>query len=124
MTSLFVHLLFLTSKGQTNTLPSLFADDGGSGESSAFVMAFDQILDGPFKTFTELSRKIGGEVEAQSLMVQMAFKAQRDYLVLAAKSRKPADPDLPLLLKPMSDKISEIQSYREANIFQPSFSHL
>ena len=59
-----------------------------------------------------------------SLMVEAAFKAQRAYLVVAAKSKKPDDSVLPELLKPTSDKICEIQDFREKNRRSSQFNHL
>ena len=66
---------------------------------SASVAAFDDILNGPFKNFQALSAKIGGDVATQGQMVTDAFTAQRQYLVIASKSKKPSDADLPMLLK-------------------------
>ena len=87
-------------------------------------MAFDDILNGPFKTFLELSQRIGSEVATIGEMVEFAFKAQRSYLELASKAKQPPQGDLPMLLKPMSDKISEIQSYRESGRRCQYFNHL
>lgn len=98
-----------------------FLDDG---EVAAFVLAFDDILSGPFKTFCELSQKIGGDVMTQTAMVEAAFKSQREFLVTASKSKKPADKDLQSLLLPLSNKISEIQDFREKNRRSVYFNHL
>merc|ERR1739844_410660 len=95
-----------------------------SGPTSASLVAFDDILNGPFKTFLELSKKIGSEVATIGEMVEFAFKAQRSYLELASKAKQPPQGDLPMLLKPMSDKISEIQSYRESGRRCQYFNHL
>jgi len=97
---------------------------GNDGESSASVQAFDAIIAGPFQTYLTLSKKIGDDVAKHSAMVEAAFKAQRDYLVVAAKSQKPADAVLPELLKPTSDKICEIQDFREKGRRSNHFNHL
>jgi len=94
------------------------------GEVAPFVAAFDDILNGPFKTFCDLTQKIGGDVTTQGNMVEKAFKAQREFLVIASKSKKPADKDLPPLLLPLSNKISEIQDFREKNRRSIYFNHL
>ena len=94
------------------------------GESSASVQAFDAIIAGSFQTYLNLSKKIGDDVAKHSLMVEAAFKAQRAYLVVAAKSKKPDDSVLPELLKPTSDKICEIQDFREKNRRSSQFNHL
>ena len=57
-------------------------------------------------------------------MVEAAFKAQREFLVIASKSKKPADKDLQSLLLPLSNKISEIQDFREKNRRSIYFNHL
>ena len=98
-----------------------FIDDG---EVAPFVAAFDDILNGPFKTFCDLTQKIGGDVTTHGNMVEAAFKAQREFLVIASKSKKPADKDLQSLLLPLSNKISEIQDYREKNRRSIYFNHL
>ena len=98
-----------------------FIDDG---EVAPFVAAFDDILSGPFKTFCDLTQKIGGDVTTHGNMVEAAFKAQREFLVIASKSKKPADKDLQSLLLPLSNKISEIQDYREKNRRSIYFNHL
>merc|ERR1711899_236656 len=94
------------------------------GEVAPFVGAFDDILTGPFKTFCDLSQKIGGDVTTHGAMVEAAFKAQREFLVIASKSKKPADKDLQSLLLPLSNKISEIQDFREKNRRSIYFNHL
>ena len=94
------------------------------GPTAASLLAFDEILNGPFQTYLGLSKKIGSEVATICEMVEAAFKAQRNYLELATKAKQPPQGDLPMLLKPMSDKISEIQSFREAGRRCQYFNHL
>merc|ERR1719158_531366 len=60
----------------------------------------------------------------QVAMVEAAFKSQREFLVTASKSKKPSDKDLQLLLKPTSDIIAEIQSFREKSRRSEFFNHL
>ena len=57
-------------------------------------------------------------------MVEAAFKSQREFLVTASKSKKPSDKDLQSLLLPLSNKISEIQDFREKNRRSVYFNHL
>ncbi len=56
--------------------------------------------------------------------VSRAVAAQRSFLELASKSRQPKASELQALLKPMSDVIAEIQSFREANRRSQYFNHL
>ena len=99
-----VHILILNANGVgckpcfekfTSAIFSFFSAE----DLSASVTAFDEILAGPFKNFLSLSAKIGGDVATQANMANAAFTAQRQYLVVASKSKKPADSDLPALLK-------------------------
>ena len=71
-----------------------------------------------------MSQKIGGDVITQSAMVEAAFKSQREFLVTASKSKKPSEKDLQSLLLPLSNKISEIQDFREKNRRSVYFNHL
>ena len=100
---------------------SLFLGGGNDNES---LGEFDSIVSGSVKSFLELSKGIGGDVEKQSAMVEGAMSAQRAFLLMATQCKKPADANLPPLLKPMSDKISEIQSFRESNRRSEYFNHL
>jgi adenylyl cyclase-associated protein len=96
-----------------------------SQEAAAkFVAAFDDILAGDFNTFIAKSKKIGGDVATIAALTQAAFTAERNFLNTASKSKKPSDKDLQLLLKPISDKISEIQDLREKSRRSEFFNHL
>ena len=101
---------------------------GGSGASSeslsASVSAFDELLSGFYKPFSELSKKIGGDVATMGAMLDKAFSAQREFLSMSSKSKKPNDQQMALLLKPTSDIIAEIQSFREKNRRSEYFNHL
>lgn len=91
---------------------------------SSSVTAFDEILSGPLKHFLDLSSKVGNVVQQEAGMVQQAFNAQRQFLLMASKCKQPTQKELLLLLKPTSDKLSEIQSFRETNRRSEYFNHL
>eukprot|EP00090_Calanus_glacialis_P028935 TRINITY_DN4639_c0_g1_i1.p1 TRINITY_DN4639_c0_g1~~TRINITY_DN4639_c0_g1_i1.p1 ORF type:complete len:458 (-),score=169.70 TRINITY_DN4639_c0_g1_i1:850-2223(-) len=97
---------------------------GAAEDASASVAAFDDILSNNYKQFSDLSKKIGGDVATVGAMVDQAFKAQREFLSTSSKSKQPAGPALQQLLKPTSDKISEIQAYREKSRRSDFFNHL
>ncbi|CAH0561795.1 unnamed protein product [Brassicogethes aeneus] len=89
------------------------------------VMGFTDIMQGPFAQYIQISKQIGGDVGQQSQLVQQAFNAQLAYLQLASQSAKPANQnDLMSLLKPTSDQISAIQTFREKNRTSQFFNHL
>eukprot|EP00092_Neocalanus_flemingeri_P002728 GFUD01002921.1.p1 GENE.GFUD01002921.1~~GFUD01002921.1.p1 ORF type:complete len:456 (+),score=134.32 GFUD01002921.1:233-1600(+) len=95
-----------------------------SEDAAASVAAFDDIVSNNYKPFSDICKKIGGDVATVGAMVDQAFKAQREFLSTASKSKQPAGPTLQKLLKPTSDKISEIQAYREKSRRSDFFNHL
>ncbi|XP_052892185.1 adenylyl cyclase-associated protein 2 isoform X2 [Anopheles moucheti] len=88
------------------------------------INAYEDIMLGSFANFIALSGKIGGDVATQAQFVKEAFDAQFAFLKVAAASSAPSNTDLQSLLKPTSDKISTIQSFREKNRTSPFFNHL
>lgn len=96
-----------------------------SSEIMASVSAFEAILQGPFATYLQYSSKIGGDVAAHAKLVEVAFSAQREFLITASKSSAPSNSSLlQALLKPTSDGIGSIQSFRESHRGSPFFNHL
>ncbi|XP_033010499.1 adenylyl cyclase-associated protein 2 isoform X1 [Lacerta agilis] len=57
-------------------------------------------------------------------MIRAAFQAQRAYLLLASQYQEPQESEVTILLKPISDKIQEIQMFRERNRGSKMFNHL
>lgn len=111
----------------TNRLEAVSAGGGGGegdGPDAAFVQEFDATVKGAFSNFMQLSSKIGDDVKTQAGLVEAAFNAQRDVLVLASKAKKPADSELAKLLTPLSTKITAVQEYRENNRSSKQFNHL
>ena len=75
---------------------------------------FDSIRKSNFKmNFAENCAKVGGEVQTASLILDKAFKAQREFLRIVSKSQQPNPSNLGELLKSTGDCIDEIQAYRE-----------
>ncbi|KAG7168594.1 adenylyl cyclase-associated protein 1-like isoform X2 [Homarus americanus] len=89
-----------------------------------FVLAYDDLLSGPFKTFFDCSMKIGGDVASIAKMVQSTFINQRAFLVMASKSQRPLDSELPQVLEPTGKKIQEVIAFRESKRQSPFFNHL
>ncbi|KIX05347.1 uncharacterized protein Z518_06219 [Rhinocladiella mackenziei CBS 650.93] len=87
------------------------------------VEAFDQIIEEDIVAFTEASGKIGGLVEEQAKAVKEAFEAERTYLLVASKARKP-DPQPPELMTELHRHTSAVDEIREANRPSPFFTHL
>uniref|UniRef100_A0A8D3C9W7 Adenylyl cyclase-associated protein n=1 Tax=Scophthalmus maximus TaxID=52904 RepID=A0A8D3C9W7_SCOMX len=95
--------------------------DGGTSQS---VEAFDQLLRGPVSDYLNKSRAIGREVEKHAEMVNDALQTQRRFLEMAATHQQPAKTEVHDLLKPISDHIQAIQSFRERNRGSGLFNHL
>lgn len=89
-----------------------------------YVLAYDDLLSGPFKAFLETSNKIGGDVAEIAKMVQSTFINQRAFLVMASKSQRPLDIELPQVLEPTGKKIQEVIAFRESKRQSPFFNHL
>ncbi|XP_059482079.1 adenylyl cyclase-associated protein 1 isoform X2 [Neocloeon triangulifer] len=91
---------------------------------SASLQAFDDILQGPLATYLAASTKIGGDVATHADVVRQAFAVQRSYLEMASTSAAPAAAQLQNFLQPTSQKIQEIQQFREKNRASKLFNHL
>ena len=87
------------------------------------VEAFDQIIEEEVVAFVNASRKIGGLVEEQARAVKEAFEAERTYLLVASKAKKP-DPQPPELMTELHRHTSTVDEIREANRPSPLFTHL
>ncbi|XP_060535053.1 adenylyl cyclase-associated protein 2-like [Cylas formicarius] len=88
------------------------------------VSGYAEVVDGPLAEFLQISRQIGGDVAEQARLVEDAFKAQQRFIQLAGESAQPTESDVAGLLKPTSEKIAAIQTYREKRRSAPHFNHL
>ncbi|XP_074468720.1 adenylyl cyclase-associated protein 2 [Sebastes fasciatus] len=98
--------------------------NGFDGGLSQCVEAFEVLLRGPVSEYLNCSRAIGREVEKHAEMVNYALQTQRTFLKMAATHQEPSQTELDDLLKPISDHIQEIQSFRERNRGCSLFNHL
>ncbi|KAM4687583.1 adenylyl cyclase-associated protein 2 [Discoglossus pictus] len=98
--------------------------NGIDGGVAPFVEAFDTLLTGSLEEYLKNSNGLGGDVETHARLVEGAFKAQRAFLVYASKHQEPQEGDLALILKPISERILEIQTFREKNRGSNMFNHL
>eukprot|EP00096_Caligus_rogercresseyi_P007865 TRINITY_DN259_c0_g1_i3.p1 TRINITY_DN259_c0_g1~~TRINITY_DN259_c0_g1_i3.p1 ORF type:complete len:468 (+),score=211.55 TRINITY_DN259_c0_g1_i3:212-1615(+) len=103
--------------------------NGGDGSSpdgnSASVSEFLDIVGSHFNNYLKISKEIGGDVAKHANMVKEAIEAQKAFLILVSKSKKPtSDATTSNLLKTTSDKISNIMSFRESNRRSDFFNHL
>ncbi|XP_054854776.1 adenylyl cyclase-associated protein 1 [Eublepharis macularius] len=102
---------------------------GGYGESSQkgvaeYVQAFDSLLAGPVAEYMKISKEIGGDVQIHAEMVHSGLITERALLVKASQCQQPAANNFSSLLKPISDQIQVVQSFREKNRGSKLFNHL
>nr|CAG4634885.1 EOG090X08PR [Alona affinis] len=88
------------------------------------MLAFDDIVSGSLASYVKFSKTIGGDVAQHSAMVVEGFKAQRQYLLVASRSKQPSEGDVMKLLTPTSQSIQAVQTFREKNRTSTLFNHL
>uniref|UniRef100_A0A5F9D7E6 Adenylyl cyclase-associated protein n=1 Tax=Oryctolagus cuniculus TaxID=9986 RepID=A0A5F9D7E6_RABIT len=98
--------------------------NGVNGGVAPSVEAFDKLMNGMVAEFLKNSRILAGDVETHAEMVHSAFQAQRAFLLMASQYQQPQENDVAALLKPISEKIQEIQTFRERNRGSTMFNHL
>jgi len=96
----------------------------GEESSTPYIVAWDDMLNGPFKNFLAKSKSIGGDVETISKLVEGCFLTQRTFLICATKSNKPSDADLPKILERTGKQIQAVVDFRESNRSSRFFNHL
>ena len=92
--------------------------------SDQIVQAYDLLIEGPLSEFERLSTTIGGLIRELGEKAVAAVQSQRQFLVVASKSKQPSQQVLVDLLKPTSDAIQSIQAFREKNRHTDWFNHL
>jgi adenylyl cyclase-associated protein len=98
---------------------------GAGGASSPSVLAFEELINSYIKPLVKVTNEIGSdELKKQVALVEKAVEAERDFLSIASQSKKPADSDLPALLKPLTDFITQIVELRDKNRVSKQFNHL
>ncbi|KAI9745809.1 MAG: hypothetical protein M1818_000490 [Claussenomyces sp. TS43310] len=87
---------------------------------------FDSFIAKTVKKYVNLSDEVGGAVATQASAVLKAFNAQRKFLLITTKAKKPStsDPVYMELLTPLQEEISVVNKIRDANRGSPVFNHL
>ncbi|XP_029163333.1 adenylyl cyclase-associated protein 1 [Nylanderia fulva] len=89
------------------------------------IAGYEDLLNGPVKTYLDLSQKIGGDVAAHSKLVEKAFQIQLQFVRTAVNRPAPANQSEQVsLFAPLSLQIQQIQDFREKNRGSPFFNHL
>ncbi|KAK7475592.1 hypothetical protein BaRGS_00033181 [Batillaria attramentaria] len=100
------------------------AGGGDTDEVNPFVTAFDDLVGAAFAKYVSCSAAIGGDVKKQADLVEAAFREQRQFLVVASKSKAPSQDAMMSVVKPMAAKIQAVQDFRENNRRSEFFNHL
>jgi len=115
----------LASGGGGGSGASASSGGGSSGVSSAFVTEYEDLINQHIKSFVELSSKIGSpELTQQAQLVLQAVQRQKEFLEVAANSKKASDADLQKLLAPTSALMGQITEIRDKNRTSKVFNHL
>ncbi|XP_028619098.1 adenylyl cyclase-associated protein 2 isoform X1 [Grammomys surdaster] len=98
--------------------------NGVNGGVAPSVEAFDKLMNSMVAEFLKNSRVLAGDVETHAEMVHSAFQAERAFLLMVSQYQEPQENEVAVLLKPISEKIQEIQTFRERNRGSNMFNHL
>jgi adenylyl cyclase-associated protein len=79
------------------------------------IEAWDDMANKELKTWLELSGMLGDIIEGQSKAVQQAFAAQRHYIFIANKAKKPDDRTHMELLKDLQASIEKTDGFKLQN---------
>jgi adenylyl cyclase-associated protein len=101
------------------------AASSSGGASSASVSEFEDLVNQYVVPFVSLSNQIGDKVVAdQAALFQSAVQAQKDLLVIASQSKKPADDVLQKLIAPTSELMQKIGGLKDSNRASKFFNNL
>eukprot|EP00039_Didymoeca_costata_P028706 m.22002 g.22002 ORF g.22002 m.22002 type:complete len:459 (+) comp7313_c0_seq1:40-1416(+) len=109
-------------------LETASASGGGGDVATAaggeMLDAFDEIVNGPVKTFIDASASLGDDVAKQADFVKNAFAAQRAFLVTVSQCKKPSDTVLQSLLGDMSKIMGDCTAFKDGNRRSKQFNHI
>jgi adenylyl cyclase-associated protein len=100
----------VTATNTSTSTPKLVAESAPPA-----IEAFDELVNSELKNWLELSGKLGSVIEGQSKAVEGAFAAQRQFLFIANKAKKPDDRTLMELLKDLQASMEKTDEFRQSN---------
>jgi adenylyl cyclase-associated protein len=114
------------ASGASHSAPAASSGGGGGdGGSSASVAEYSDLISTHITPLVAVTAKIGSdELKKQVDALQKAVNSQRDFLGIAAQSKKPAPEEVGKLVAPTSALMGEIGSIRDANRKSKQFNHL
>lgn len=99
-----------SSLASSSPTPKVVADSAPPA-----IRAFDELVSTELRTWLDLSAKLGSVIDGQSKAVQQAFAAQRQFLLIANKAKKPDDRTLMELLKDLQASMEKTDEFRQSN---------
>ncbi|TPX08468.1 uncharacterized protein E0L32_010085 [Thyridium curvatum] len=93
------------------------------------IEEFDDFVESAVGKYVELSKKIGGVVAEQAAKVREGFQAQRRFLLIATKAKKPdiSGSEMSVyqdLLKPINEALMAVTNIKESNRGSDVFNNL
>lgn len=79
------------------------------------IEAWDELANKELSQWLELSSMLGEVIEGQSKAVQQAFAAQRQYIFIANKAKKPDDRTIMELLKDLQASMEKTDDFKQQN---------
>jgi adenylyl cyclase-associated protein len=79
------------------------------------IEAWDEMANKELNHWLELSSMLGEVIEGQSKAVQQAFAAQRQYIFIANKAKKPDDRTIMELLKDLQASMEKTDDFKQQN---------
>ncbi|KAF2174619.1 hypothetical protein K469DRAFT_705815 [Zopfia rhizophila CBS 207.26] len=107
-----------TSSGSTPAPPTLSSDGSTPKATESLppsIQAFDTLLDTELKEWLHLSSKLGGVIDDQAKAVQQAFTAQRQFLLVSTKAKKPDMSTCMEILKDLQAAMEKVDEARQNN---------
>lgn len=87
------------------------------------IQDFDDFVDNEVAAFVHSSTRVGSLVEEQAQAVQQAFKAERMFLLMSTKAKKP-EPMRPDLFADIHRFMSQVDEIKDTNRGSEYFKHL
>ncbi|KAM7253535.1 hypothetical protein ACFE04_021689 [Oxalis oulophora] len=101
-------------------------DFGGGGEYSSLdpsILAFDDLMAHYLVKVMIAAERIGGQVVDVTMIVQQAFKMQKELLIKIKQSQKPDMMGLAEFLKPLNEEISKANALTDQEKRSEFFNH-
>lgn len=121
--SLVQRLEAVTSRLEIMDVDAKPAAAAAGDDTSASVQAYDALLASEVASYVSCASRLDApDVFSQAELVERAFTAMRDLVVLASKCKKPTDAEFGELLQPIAQLIMQVQGKTDRR--SACFNHL